>query len=393
MSSLGNELLAFFNWSKLHSVFGTIAALISIVAFGVGQWLKRRKVEAKLTEKDLKLSEAEEEIKRKQEIIDVIQKAANSQETQLWDIWPKAIPAWFLAKRAHAQMRVITCANFKGGVGKTTIAANLAIALSKRGYRVLIIDFDYQGSLDSRLKVVTSPNSGFGSSSLLEPDGRIFDNRTTYKLGGDLEGISLIPASYRFAGLENRVMLQWLLQSTHDDLRFRLAEKILSAEAQKAYDVVVLDTPPRLSAGTVNALCASTDVIIPTIVDLTSIEAVTRFARTVRFFRERYNPFLKIRGVLPSMTHHAKLADYEEGLLEELDHDLEIGGVGAKVFRFNIPRKRTEEVALGEKQLYFAEDKYKLLFGQLANSLELPPLDNSKERVIRDEDWRASVSA
>jgi hypothetical protein len=93
------------------------------------------------------------------------------------------------------------------------------------------------------------------------------------------------------------------------------------------------------------------------------------------------------------MTHHAKLADYEEGLLEELDHDLEIGGVGAKVFRFNIPRKRTEEVALGEKQLYFAEDKYKLLFGQLADSLELPPLDNSKERVIRDEDWRASVSA
>jgi cellulose biosynthesis protein BcsQ len=111
--------------------------------------------------------------------------------------------------------------------------------------------------------------------------------------------------------------------------------------------VVIIDTPPRLTAGTVNALCVSTDVLIPTVVDTTSIDAVMGFAYAVRKFRQQYNAKLDVSGIIPSLTFQADLRDYEREMLEALDEKLEKGGFGKKVLPLNIPRKALETVILG----------------------------------------------
>src|SRR5208282_3878637 len=103
--------LSFFNWDELHAVFGAIAAFISIGTFGVRQWMKRKNAERSL-------SEAEKLIAEKQKKLDIIEKAANSHETHLWDLWPKDVPSWFREKWLKSSLRVLLLANFKGGVGK-----------------------------------------------------------------------------------------------------------------------------------------------------------------------------------------------------------------------------------------------------------------------------------
>ena len=375
-----------FAWDKAHAIFGTVAAFVSI-AFAVRQLAKRRTaqhelevksvrlgvVEKELNTKSAQLCAAEQEIEAKQKKLDIIERAAHSHETHLWDLWPKETPGWFCRKWPTFSRRIITLANFKGGVGKTTISANLAIALSRRGYRVLIIDLDYQGSLDGRFdvgRVDLSERSG--TNALLLPDGRLFDTNTLYKLNGQFSGISLVPAFYGLASLENRLMLQWLLQSCDDDIRFRIANKLLDPEVERQFDVIIMDTPPRLSAGTVNALCVSTDVLVPTVVDSTSIETVVGFAHTVRKFKHAYNYRLEILGVIPSLTFRAMLTDHEESLLKGLDNRLVKEGFSTKVLPVNVPRKAIREVVEGGNQLYFADDNCKRVFDKLVESLNLP---------------------
>ena len=224
------------DWHKLHAVSGTVAAIISVLAaaFGFSQWLIRRRTQKKL-------NTAQEQLR-------VIEEAANSRENNLWDLWAPKIPDWVRDKWRTSTLRVLTLANFKGGVGKTTIAANLAIALARSGYRVLIIDFDYQGSLDSRFGVDVKTNTNTGGANALHlKDGCLFDPSTMYRLTGIYQDITLVPSYFALATLENRMVLQWLLQSEKDDLRYRLAGKLLDDRVQEEFDIVIIDTPPRLT--------------------------------------------------------------------------------------------------------------------------------------------------
>ncbi len=376
-----------FAWEKAHSIVGTIAAAVSI-AIAIRQVLKRRTaqhelecksvrlgvVEKELEAKSAQLCKAEKDIKDKQEKLDQIERASHSDEKSLWDLCSKETPDWFCRRWPIFPRRIITLANFKGGVGKTTISANLAIALSKRGYRVLIIDLDYQGSLDGRFdigRVDYSERSG--TNALLLSDGRLFDTNTLHVLNGQFSGISVVPAFFGLASLENKLMLQWLLQSCDDDIRFQVAKKLLTEEVETRFDVIIMDTPPRLSAGTVNALCVSTDVLIPTVVDKTSTETVLGFAQTVRKFKDAHNYRLEIRGVIPSLTRQAALTNVEEAMLADLDNRLANEGFSFGVLPVNVPRKATGEVLDGSNQLYYADDNCKRVFDELVASLNLPP--------------------
>jgi cellulose biosynthesis protein BcsQ len=391
---VGGGFGGLFAWDKAHAIFGTVAAAVSI-AFAFRQLAKRRTaqhelemksirlgvVEKELNIKSAQLRAAEKEIKVKQEKLEVIERAANTHEDNLWDLWPKETPEWFCRKWPKFTRRIITLANFKGGVGKTTIAANLAIALARRNYRVLIIDLDYQGSLDGRFNVAGIDwSERTGTNALLSKDGRIFDINTIYRLTGDFEGISLIPAFFGLASLENRMMLQWLLQSLAegDDLRFRIASKLFDSDVEKKFHVIIMDTPPRLTAGTVNALCVSTDVLIPTVVDSTSTEAVIGFVQTVSKFQQRYNERLEIAGIIPSLTSQTDLRPNEAEMLRKLDQRLIRNGFAPKVLDLNIPRKTIRDVVSGNRQLYFADDNCKLVFDKLVESLKLPPLPEEK---------------
>ena len=375
-----------FAWEKAHSIVGTIAAAVSI-AIAVRQLLKRRTtqreldvksirlgiVEQELDTKTKQLQAAEKEINSKQAKLNKIAKAAHSLEENIWELGPKENPPWFNQLWPRFPRRIITLANFKGGVGKTTISVNLAIALSKRGYRVLIIDLDYQGSLDGRFDIGRVDYSeGSGANALLLPDGRLFDTATLHILNGQFSGISVVPAFFGLASLENKLMLQWLLGRCDDDIRFRIANKLLTSEVTSCFDVIIIDTPPRLSAGTVNALCVSTDVLIPTVVDRPSTETVLGFAHTVRKFQKSCNPRLEICGVVPSLTSKAVLTDIENAMLAELNKRLANEGFSFKVLPVNVPRKTMGAVLTGLNQLYFADNNCKQVFDNLVTSLNLP---------------------
>ncbi len=384
---VGSGFGGLFVWEKAHSIVGTVAAAVSI-AIAIRQVLKRRTtqreleaksirlgiVEQELDTKSKQLQAAEREINSKQEKLNKIAKAAHSLEENIWELGPKENPPWFNQLWPRFPRRIITLANFKGGVGKTTISANLAIALSERGYRVLIIDLDYQGSLDGRFAIGRADYSErSGTNALLLPDGRLFDTDTLHILNGQFTGISLVPAFFGLASLENKLMLQWLLGRCDDDIRFRIASKLLTSEVTSRFDVIIMDTPPRLSAGTVNALCVSTDVLIPTVVDKPSTETVLGFAHSVRKFQESCNPKLEIRGVVPSLTFRTVLTDIENAILAELNNRLAKEGFSFQVLPINVPKKSMGAVLTGLDQLYFADDNCKQVFDNLVTSLNLPP--------------------
>ena len=126
-------------------------------------------------------------------------------------------------------------------------------------------------------------------------------------LSGKLPGATLITCGQSFDGFEYRTMLRWLLGETKDDVRFRLANLLLSEEAQQDYDYVLIDAPPRASTGAINALGASHAVVVPTVLDALSVDAAKSFlARTNSTFRP-LNPSLEFAGVVGTLTNATNL--------------------------------------------------------------------------------------
>jgi chromosome partitioning protein len=205
---------------------------------------------------------------------------------------------------------IITTANNKGGVGKTTVTGNLlAYFDQKLRKRVLAIDLDYQGSLTTMLRTeqvgevqerrsfvneLLAPNASLGSLWA-----------ATRPLGEKLPRSSLVPSFYELALLEDRLLVEWLLQEGGDDVRYRLASVLLQDAIRGKYDVILIDVPPRMTTGTVNALCASTHVLTPPIFNPLSAEPVENFLKTAKALMSELNPNLTYIGVLETMSPRA----------------------------------------------------------------------------------------
>lgn len=228
---------------------------------------------------------------------------------------------------------IYTVANLKGGVGKTTIATGLASYFvnpfdeaGRERERVLLIDLDFQGSLSSMALTTKDRIPGSGKMS-----------RATRLISGECTGVDLVdmhqrvkgldmlpkgasaefyavPAYYDLARAENRLLVEWLLSDGTHDIRYNLAKVLLSDDVQKRYDRIIIDAPPRLTTAHVQALAASTHVIIPTVLDQMSGEAVGSFVEQAIVHAALW-PNLKIIGVVGSMTEWDQdkdLQDYEE---------------------------------------------------------------------------------
>jgi chromosome partitioning protein len=201
---------------------------------------------------------------------------------------------------------VISFANQKGGVAKTTSTLNLAVALAEMGNRVLCLDLDPQGNLTM--------------SQGIDPD-RI--EKSMYNvLVDDLpiseiivqREIDIAPASLDLAGAE-------IAMSTKIG-RERSLEKALR-EVQGDYDYICIDTPPSLGLLTINALTASNKVIIPVQCEYLSMRGLVQLQNTLTMIQENLNPDVRIAGILPTMfdsrTLHAREA---VAMLEENFGDL-----------------------------------------------------------------------
>ncbi|TXG82257.1 MAG: ParA family protein [Thermomicrobiales bacterium] len=181
----------------------------------------------------------------------------------------------------------IALANQKGGVGKTTSAVNIAVELSRRNARVLLVDVDPQGNASSSL--------GLDKRNL---DLTVYDLLIEQATLNDVlvrairPSLDLAPANGSLAGAEVE-----LVEFADRATRLRAA---LAGVAER-YDVVVIDSPPSLGFLTVNALCAAQHVIVPIQCEYLALEGLGQLIGTIDLVKKQLNPELDLTGVLMTM--------------------------------------------------------------------------------------------
>lgn len=201
---------------------------------------------------------------------------------------------------------VISFANQKGGVAKTTSTLNLAVALAELGNRILCLDLDPQANLTMSQGIDPDKVEKSMYNVLVDdlPISEIIVHRE----------IDIAPASLDLAGAE-------IAMSTKIG-RERSLEKALR-EVRSDYDYICIDTPPSLGLLTINALTASNKVIIPVQCEYLSMRGLVQLQNTLTMIQENLNPDVQIAGILPTMfdarTLHAREA---VSMLEETFGDL-----------------------------------------------------------------------
>jgi chromosome partitioning protein len=193
--------------------------------------------------------------------------------------------AWPRPKRC----RIMTIANQKGGVGKTTTAVNLAASLSQHGNRVLVVDLDPQGNASTALDVDHHVGVESVYNALVEerPLGEIVVEV------GNMPGLYCAPATIDLAGAE--IELVPLVAREN-----RLARSFGQLDMTN-FDYVLLDCPPSLGLLTVNALVAAEEVLIPIQCEYYALEGLQQLLNTVELVRAHLNAKLQISTILLTM--------------------------------------------------------------------------------------------
>jgi chromosome partitioning protein len=173
--------------------------------------------------------------------------------------WVRAYRAGSLRK-PNARAVTIAIGNFKGGVSKTTTAMTLAQGLSLRGHRVLVIDMDPQGSLTTLFGIL--PDTEVDEDKTFTPLATGDESSIEYAIRQTYwEGIDLVPAS---SSLFNVEFILPSRQMREPDFEFWNVLNEGIELARSTYDIIIIDTPPALSYGTVNAFMAADGLIVPT---------------------------------------------------------------------------------------------------------------------------------
>ena len=188
----------------------------------------------------------------------------------------------------HGPARVISMCNQKGGVGKTTTTINLGAALAEYGRKVLLVDFDPQGSLSVGLGLNPHEMDLTIYNALMQNDVSIKD----VIVGSGVAGMDLVPSNIDLSAAE--------VQLVNEVAREQSLQRVL-APVLADYDFVLIDCQPSLGLLTVNALTASNGVLVPLECEYFALRGVALLKTTIDKVQERLNPGLEIDGVLGTM--------------------------------------------------------------------------------------------
>ena len=182
---------------------------------------------------------------------------------------------------------ILAIANQKGGVGKTTTAVNISAILSRRGFRLLLVDMDPQGNATSSF--------GIDKRAL---DATVYDILVSDDSVADVvipdvrPSLDLLPANASLAGAEVELV-------DLDERSYRLRDALDAMAGD--YDLIVIDCPPSLGLLTVNALSAATRVVVPIQCEYLALEGLGQLIATIDLVKRSLNPALDVAGVLMTM--------------------------------------------------------------------------------------------
>lgn len=292
-------------------------------------------------------------------------------------VWEKASVGPVPEFRSLAQRRtpIIALTNLKGGVGKTTLAANLGAILSLH-QRVLVIDLDYQGSLTSlclpaeRIEEIRRRGE-FVDRLFRSPIGDVDNFVRCCHPVPEQPKLRLVAADEALADVENRVMAQWLLHPEQGDARHILRSYLHAPAVSQEYDYVLLDCPPRLTTACINAFAAADFVLIPVIPDQTSAEAVPRQLHTLENLQRVVCPRLEVLGLVANRTSpRDEMIQREQAIWDSLRGRCELTwGKEIHQFRTRIRQKGAfAEAARADRFAVYYPD-VQPMFRDLANEM------------------------
>ena len=212
--------------------------------------------------------------------------------------------------------KIITFANQKGGVGKTTSCINLSAFLALMGKKVLIVDLDPQGNATSGV--------GVEKTNDLKTIYNVIDGECNVReaiVKTPITDLHIIPATVDLAGAE----IDLVQMSSREKILKNILNRVL-----EDYDYVMIDCPPSLGLLTVNALTASNSIMIPIQCHFYALEGLSQLMNTVRLIKQHLNPALNVEGVVLTMK------DNRSNLVSQVSDEI-TKYFGKKVFKTFIP--------------------------------------------------------
>ncbi len=228
----------------------------------------------------------------------------------------------------------ISLANQKGGVGKTTSAVNCAAALGALDKRVLLVDLDPQGNATSGVGVQRKKIKVSSYDLMI---GRVRASEAVVPTG--FKNLSVIPAQISLTGAEFELI---------DTEKRELILKRALSEIEDNFDYIIIDCPPSLGILSINALAASSGVIIPMQCEFYALEGLSQLLLSIKQVKKLYNPPLEITGILITM-YNGRL-NLSLQVLDELKKYY-----ADKLFKTGVVRnvKLSEAPSYGEPIIYY----------------------------------------